>query len=539
MLDAEVDAKVPAKYKHLATARRLYADDRRVLPEHRRLFLDAAKLTEYLRTAAKPAKFIDNVWRMIIGQGALIDMYLSGALNMAEERAAAAAEAAVARDRRPPRDAGAEAATVAFNHEQLRLEAAVNERLASATVANHSVDWQAADEARETAWAHNTPAVALGKPGTGKTTVVKACIRNACSQGGRVLFALPTAQLASRMREAFRDDVEVATCHAAFKLDQPLAESLPLMTLYDLVVVDEVSLLDCPQFERILKLWSAAERVPALVFLGDMYQLPGVGATRPWESSAWRSPHCYHIKLVHTWRCKEQRFQDILDELRTSKPSAHTLRRICQGRKAWRAGNPTPADLRALYGKRPDTQIVTCTRRGAAAVNAAAVDALYGRKTPLATLPGDVEQNQDNYVEGQLRTERVPAPTPVPIFRGMQLYLTKNVRKEDDYINGMLCTVEAYLPTQDMLRVRTKTGHRLAITRWTDADKQGAVYFPIRLGYASTIHKVQGDEFAHITVYLDIAGMPAAGYTALSRVATSDCYLLGGHVTREHFVPAM
>ena len=139
-------------------------------------------------------------------------------------------------------------------------------------MANHSVDWQAADEARETAWAHNTPVVALGKPGTGKTTVVKACIRNACSQGGRVLFALPTAQLASRMREAFRDDpeVEVATCHAVFKLDQPLAESLPLMTLYDLVVVDEVSLLDCPQFERILKLWSAAERVPALVFLGDM-----------------------------------------------------------------------------------------------------------------------------------------------------------------------------------------------------------------------------------------------------------------------------
>ena len=94
------------------------------------------------------------------------------------------------------------------------------------------MDWQAADEARETAWAHNTPVLALGKPGTGKTTVVKACIRNACAQGGRVLFALPTAQLASRMREAFRDnsEVEVATCHAAF--DQPLAESLPRCTTW-------------------------------------------------------------------------------------------------------------------------------------------------------------------------------------------------------------------------------------------------------------------------------------------------------------------
>eukprot|EP00959_Pyramimonas_sp_CCMP1952_P381530 7994466-Pyramimonas_sp.AAC.1 len=58
--------------------------------------------------------------------------------------------------------------------------------------------------------------------------------------------------------------VEVATCHAAFKLNEPVTESLPLMTMYDLVVVDEVSLLDCPQFERMVKLWSVAEKVPAL-----------------------------------------------------------------------------------------------------------------------------------------------------------------------------------------------------------------------------------------------------------------------------------
>ena len=51
--------------------------------------------------------------------------------------------------------------------------------------------------------------------------------------------------------------------------------------------------------------------------------------------------------------------------------------------------------------------------------------------------------------------------------------------------------------------------------------------------------RLASDEFAHITIYLDVPGMPAAGYTALSRVATSDCYLFGGHVTREHLAPAM
>eukprot|EP00969_Alexandrium_andersonii_P115876 5124673-Alexandrium_andersonii.AAC.1 len=120
----------------------------------------------------------------------------------------------------------------------------------------------------------------------------------------------------------------------------------------------------------------------------------------------------------------------------------------------------------------------------------------------------------------------------------MRIYLTRNIRKEDDYVNGMQCTVEAFDDRTKALRVRTKTNHRLVITPWTDTEKHNAVYYPVRAGYASTIHKVQGDEFEHITIYLDVQGMPAAGYTALSRVATSNKYLLGGHVTRKHFMPA-
>ena len=91
--------------------------------------------------------------------------------------------------------------------------------------------------------------------------------------------------------------VHIDTCHAVFRFDQPLTESLPLMTMYELVVVDEISLLDCPQFEHIAKLWSAAEKTPALVILGDKYQLPGVGNTRPWESAIWKRG-CAHRKLA-------------------------------------------------------------------------------------------------------------------------------------------------------------------------------------------------------------------------------------------------
>ena len=267
-------------------------------------------------------------------------------------------------------------------------------------------------------------------------------------------------------------------------------------------------------------------------------QLLGVGETRPWESSGWPRPHCFHVTLTETWRCKEQRYSDILDELRTSKPTKETLNKICRGHKAWKRGAPSPDDLKKLFEKHPDTTIVTCTRKGAAAVNGAALEALYGKKKPLTTLPGDPELNPDNFVEGKLRTDRRPTPSEVPIYKGMKLYITKNVRKEDDYVNGMLCTVQNYYPDQEMLYVTTKTKKRLAITRWTDRDKNNCVYFPLRVGYASTIDKVQGSEFTHITVYLDCP-RPAAGYVALSRVSTSDDYLLGGHITRDHFIPAM
>ena len=48
----------------------------------------------------------------------------------------------------------------------------------------------------------------------------------------------------------------------------------------------------------------------------------------------------------------------------------------------------------------------------------------------------------------------------------------------------------------------------------------------------------QGGEYKHVTVWLDVRFMPAAAYTALSRVARMEDLLLGGELAKEHFVPA-
>ena len=113
--------------------------------------------------------------------------------------------------------------------------------------------------------------------------------------------------------------ITINTCHGAFKLDKPEIESMPLMTMYDLVIVDEFSLLTKNHFERLMTMWLAAEKLSVLIFAGDKYQLPGMGSERPWHSAAWKKA-CKHIELHQMWRCADPSYARILNTLRQSKP---------------------------------------------------------------------------------------------------------------------------------------------------------------------------------------------------------------------------
>ena len=91
---------------------------------------------------------------------------------------------------------------------------------------------------------------ASGPPGTGKTHVVHEQIRRWKHAGARILFALPTGQLASEIR-SLRPDVEVDTSHGAFLLHRPLQEAMAILTQYEMVVIDEARATK-KQFERLL-----------------------------------------------------------------------------------------------------------------------------------------------------------------------------------------------------------------------------------------------------------------------------------------------
>ena len=222
------------------------------------------------------------------------------------------------------------------------------------------------------------------------------------------------------------------------------------------------------------------------------------------------------------------------------------MKSIRRGHEAWEGKDgPTQEDIRKLLRKtNQETTIVTCPRRAAAQVNDMVLNELFYRpgQKLLGEIPGHFDANEENYdAKGQLRTDRKPIPKFIKIFKGMRLFLTNNLKKKDDFVNGMEATVEDYIQKKECLIVRTRTDKRLAVWLYTDPDPdhQRATYFPIRIGYASTIHKVQGATLKHVTIWLDIPGMKGAGHVALSRVQHDEDYLIAGGVGPEHFQPAM
>lgn len=121
--------------------------------------------------------------------------------------------------------------------------------------------------------------ILTGGPGTGKTTTLNGIIQILKTKGETVLLAAPTGRAAKRMSELTGE--EAKTIHRLLQVewdesDHPVFsrnERNPLEC--DAVVVDELSMVDAPLFEGILRALPLGCR---LVLVGDCDQLPSVGA---------------------------------------------------------------------------------------------------------------------------------------------------------------------------------------------------------------------------------------------------------------------
>lgn len=121
-----------------------------------------------------------------------------------------------------------------------------------------------------------------GGPGTGKTTTINLMIHYFESEGLDIFLAAPTGRAAKRMTEA--TGVEAKTIHRLLELNSELSDDSSRRVRFerneenpleaDVVIIDEMSMVDLPLFQALLKAVVPGTR---LILVGDVDQLPSVG----------------------------------------------------------------------------------------------------------------------------------------------------------------------------------------------------------------------------------------------------------------------
>lgn len=385
------------------------------------------------------------------------------------------------------------------------------------------------------------PLCILGPAGSGKSTAVSIAIRRANEAGAHVGIACPTGVLASSYREQF-PGLDVDTLHGTFLLHLPEGQAFDTMSSFDLVVIDEVGQLSKETFDRLLRLWDNADRRPALLFVGDFHQLRGMDLTRATDSPRWRQVVKRHLHTMRRCQCQELQWK--LELLRTAKPSKEQLHKLLRGHRAMPdrgpgySPEPTNLDMQAMLAQTPNTTFITITRRAAVVLNKLALEVLFGDQALLATVAADPESNLNNYDANGRLVDWVPEQ--LPVFVGARVVLTRNLDKSRDFVNGMAATVLGL--KRQCVVVQTRTGHVLTVFPYRDEEsrpeERAPACLPLRLGYATTLQKIQGATLEHATLWMDVANIEAAGYVALSRVRKDADWKFIGHLTPHHFTPA-
>eukprot|EP00439_Symbiodinium_sp_Y106_P010568 s10606_g1.t1 len=376
----------------------------------------------------------------------------------------------------------------------------------------------------------------VGAAGTGKSVAVKSVVSKV-QEHAKVAIACPTGLLAASYRQSFAR-VHIETVHSFFALHVEEHLTLDLLADYDLVVVEEIGQLTRAQFERIMRLWMAADQQPCLVFLGDFKQLRSIDNTDARDSPLWKQVRLRELYEVQRSTCPELTRK--LSLVRDSQPTEAQLQAMLRGHSVSKTDEPTRSEVATVLEAHPEGTLVTFTRRAAEHLNQLAVKTQFGEQEPLRVVATDPDANCDNKHRGEYLKYDC---SYTELYVGMKLMLTRNIDKERDHVNGMFCILESV--GLHGIRVRTATNKAIVVFPHTesqllsDGSTAWATFYPMRLGYATTLHKLQGATLDYMALWLDQEGVPGAGYVALSRVRKDSAWCFFGRLKRNHFCPAV
>ena len=193
---------------------------------------DDDQIREQMELEAYNRAMVDTILNKIKAQRSLVDRYLSGELDSGED----VQSGDDSTDGEPGRDCRKLKKVLTGSQEKLR--ASMKPFMERALRAAQARDGDEQEELLAEALQQNKMLFASGGPGSGKTFILHDQIRRWQGKKARILFVLPTGQLAANMK-AQHPHIDVDTYHGGLLFHRELSETLGIMTQYDLIILDE------------------------------------------------------------------------------------------------------------------------------------------------------------------------------------------------------------------------------------------------------------------------------------------------------------
>jgi len=263
-----------------------------------------------------------------------------------------------------------------------------------------------------------------------------------------------------------------------------------------------------------------------VILTGDFFQLPPVVPgtdIKRWpdlkepfcfQSPLWKEAGFESIELTKNWRQNDSTLLQVLSECRTGKLSAQSVAVLHKRIRAF-----TGDGIKSLRLCPCNDDVHTINRK------------------ELAQLPGEETTVKASFYGhpswiDAIKKEMI-CDESLTLKEGAQVMLLTN-DPEGEYVNGSMATMETLPTEKDSPRVELLNGSKVRVEPflWEKIDYglkdnkliknplAAVQQLPMKLAYASTIHKSQGLTLDRVEMDVAKCFAPGQAYVALSRVRT-------------------
>lgn len=325
--------------------------------------------------------------------------------------------------------------------------------------------------------------------------------------GGRTINSFLGIGLATKSAKALYEDVCCKQPH--------LIKTLQML---DILAIDEISMMSAELFDKIsefLKLIRKNNKPFGeiqLILLGDFCQLPPINGKYCFKADTWKLLNMETIMLTQIMRQNNEEFIFILEELRFGRCNSDIRRRLRLLRDTEFPDDGIKPTI--LYCKNVD------------------VDAINNHEYNLLLADNPIRREyKTTYASHIIKNWAKSVPEIVDLCVGAQVMVTWNINVAMEIANGSRGVIMEL--NKSSVNIKLVNGNTVNIPYVTipmdDTQKHlTCTFMPLRLAWATTIHKSQGATLDRIIINIEDAFDYGQSYVAISRARNiSDIKIIG------------